>query len=112
MSDAVFKYKEDFGRSGSLTRLFVADEERVQAVIRPGVEVFLGEVLGKHSEVVATLDGTTVTLESRDPAHVAFIRDILSGDEVSGTIVDALIEDALAKEAVRSSDAYILEEGE
>lgn len=111
MSDAVFKYKEDFGRSGSLTRIFVADEARVQAAIQQGVEVLLGDVLGNQAKVVANLDGTTVTLESRDPAHVTFVRDLLRGDEVSGTITDALMEEALANEAALSRDAY-LEGGE
>jgi hypothetical protein len=46
---ALYRFTLDWGRMGTLTSLFVAEQEQVQALI--GKEVYFGEVLGKHSEV-------------------------------------------------------------
>ena len=47
------------GRMGEITGRFVADDAawaRLQDLIKSGDEVYFGEVLGKHSEVVMSIE--------------------------------------------------------
>lgn len=50
----LFEYYMDCGRTGEVEGLFVATEEEVKSAI--GKEVYFGEILGKHSEVVGELE--------------------------------------------------------
>jgi hypothetical protein len=77
MAIKVYKYYEDFRRMGNLTGLFLADEDDVAAA--QDQEVYLGEVLGKHSEVIGTIDSRTVVLASEDPAVIFFVDAHLGG---------------------------------
>ena len=56
----VYKYRESFGRMGDLEGVFVATRSEVADAM--GKETYLGEVLGKHSEVSASVNGDTVKL--------------------------------------------------
>lgn len=60
----------DWGRYGRLPGIFVADKEDVAAVI--GREkVYLGEILGKHSEVVLdVIEEEYLRMLTDDPAAV------------------------------------------
>lgn len=78
MSKKVYKYSEDFGRHGDLEAVFVADPAVVERMLARG-EVYLGEVLGKHSEVTATIDGETMKEVTADPAVIAFFEEHLGG---------------------------------
>lgn len=73
----VYKYSQYFGRMGGLSGVFVADDTDVDKV--RGKRVYLGEVLGKHSEVSATVDDKTLTAVSEDPAIIAFFGEHLDG---------------------------------
>lgn len=44
------------GRSGTLTGIFVADSKDVMDLIKYKIEVYFGEVLGKHSEIYGTIE--------------------------------------------------------
>jgi hypothetical protein len=70
MTKAVYKYTEDFGRMGVLDGVFVEDVDFVEA--NTGREVYFGEVLGKHSEIVGTTNQENVTLVA-DSADFVFL---------------------------------------
>ncbi len=69
----IYKYSEDFGRMGDLEGVFVADDDTITE-LRKVKEIYLGEVLGKHSEVYATVDDSTLKEISDDPVIVAFFK--------------------------------------
>lgn len=50
----LYRFRAYFGRSGTLTGLFTSTPEEIAACIGP--EIHFGEVLGKHSDVTATLE--------------------------------------------------------
>lgn len=74
----IYRYREGFGRMGGLEGVFVADEETI-AKLREVKEVFLGEVLGKHSEIYASIDEDTLKEISDDPTIVAFFQTHFGG---------------------------------
>lgn len=51
MKKAIFKFKADFNRNGSLEGVFISTKEKVDILINGIVTVDFGEVLGKHSDV-------------------------------------------------------------
>lgn len=51
---AVYKFYVDCGRMGDLSGVFSCDKEAIRALI--GKKIYFGEVLGKHSEVIITLE--------------------------------------------------------
>ena len=55
MGKAIYKLEWDFGRSGELTGVFVADTDEVKKLIVNETVIYFGEVLGKHSEVYGSL---------------------------------------------------------
>jgi hypothetical protein len=69
---AVYRYDEDFGRMGRLTGVFIANRSDVAMAM--GRHAFLGEMLGKHSEIWAEITKQTVTMISEDPAIVDTIQ--------------------------------------
>lgn len=46
----------DCGRNGCLNGVFVADTEDVETLIKHKIQVYFGEVLGKHSEVYGSVE--------------------------------------------------------
>jgi hypothetical protein len=64
----IYSFHWDCGRMGEVNGLFVADSADVEKAI--GREVYLGEILGKHSEICGELEAEDVTLKSDDPNHV------------------------------------------
>ena len=64
MTLKLYSYGEDFGRMGYVSGTFVADDLDVQKVM--GKDVYLGEVLGKHSNISATIDDETLTVLTDD----------------------------------------------
>ena len=69
--NAIYKMTLDYGRMGSLSGIFTADKNKMQALIESGKEVYFGEVLGKHSEVFTAIKPQFIRLVSDDPEHVA-----------------------------------------
>jgi hypothetical protein len=63
---AVYKFHADCGRMGDLEGIFVQRKDYVQALIDSGVEVYFGEVLGKHSEVCGSIDAKELIMLSED----------------------------------------------
>ena len=52
---AVYKLNVDFGRMGDVSGVFVAEKEQVDKLLKIKPQVYFGEILGKHSEIVLTL---------------------------------------------------------
>jgi hypothetical protein len=65
----LFRYREDFGRMGDLHGVFVAEEADVDKAM--GTEVYFGEVLGKHSEIVGSISSNTITVLTDDQDFIA-----------------------------------------
>jgi hypothetical protein len=51
---ALYRFRFDCGRMGSLGGLFIARPSVVAALI--GCEIYFGEVLGKHSEITGPVE--------------------------------------------------------
>ena len=78
----LYKFREDFGRMGEVEGLFIADELDVRDAI--GQVVYLGEVLGKHSDIEveitkASLKVIPVPQETIDQLLTAFGTSTLCG---------------------------------
>lgn len=99
MALLLVRYREDFGRAGDLDETFVTTPLELRAFKAIG-EVWRGAVLGKHSDIVSTLDGATLRIICRDqdwiergvkmralsgPSFRGTIRDILRDDRADGT---------------------------
>lgn len=53
--EGIYKMHIDCGRMGSLESVFIADEAATNWLISSGIQVYFGEVLGKHSEVYTAI---------------------------------------------------------
>lgn len=84
MSEAIYQFHEDFGRMGEVSGTFIEDKELVETVIEFEHEVYLGEVLGKHSDISVELTKDNVTMLSDNPEHIKLLREIFKGDNISG----------------------------
>lgn len=71
--EAVYRFHWDCGRMGDVEGIFVASKEEVAAAL--GQHVFLGEVLGKHSEIHGVLDSQALTLLSDDPHFITVFKE-------------------------------------
>lgn len=49
----IYKYYLDCGRVGEVFGVFVEDDENIKKSI--GTNIYFGEILGKHSEIITTL---------------------------------------------------------
>jgi len=85
----LYKYQESFGRMGDLDGVFVLDQEQFNRGM--GMDVNLGEVLGKHSDITATIDETTVKELTDDQEFIE--RAITYGLVPSGTNPFARLEE-------------------
>lgn len=63
---AIYKFHFDLGRSGDLTGIFVADTEQIDYLIISGLQVYFGEVAGKHSEVYGPIEQQDITMVTTD----------------------------------------------
>ena len=73
---AVYKFHYETYRSGDLEGLFIAEQSEVEHLLRNGIEIHFGEVLGKHSDVSVIMDDTVLWEASSDPAAIKIIEDL------------------------------------
>jgi hypothetical protein len=66
--NAIYKFYVDYGRHGDLSGVFVAEQEDVKNLI--GKEIYFGEVLGKHSEVILKLKEEHLTEVTTDEKFI------------------------------------------
>lgn len=58
MSRGIYRFSVDYGRNGDLSGLFVVTQQEelvLRKLILDRTPIYLGEVLGKHSEIILTL---------------------------------------------------------
>ena len=55
----LYEFYWNCGRAGDIEGLFISDEESVNKLI--GEQIDLGEVLGKHSEVIGKVEAGDIT---------------------------------------------------
>lgn len=48
---ALYKFRFDCGRQGKLEGIFIAEKTKIRILLKNKIQVYFGEVLGKHSEV-------------------------------------------------------------
>ncbi len=82
MSKVLVKFQWDCGRMGSVGGLFVTTQEKLEAAY--GEQVYLGEVLGKHSEVYGELEPKDITVKSHDQAFIDTLVEIIGSENISG----------------------------
>lgn len=58
------------GRSGDLSGIFVDTDVRVKKLVETKMNIYFGEVLGKHSEVVGPVAEKEIELITNDPTAV------------------------------------------
>lgn len=113
MTKALFKYSADCGRMGRLDGLFISTKEKVDFLVQSDIEVYFGEVLGKHSEVFGEVEADEVEFVTDDPKVISVIEefdlqngfnpmnygtihfdydDEIGEDLTTGEIIDILLE--------------------
>ena len=68
----IYKFYWGCGGMGDLKSLFIADDHAVKNAI--GKEIYFGEVLGKHSEIVGELEEGDVVLVSNTQEDIDFFQ--------------------------------------
>lgn len=82
MNMKMYRYDQDYGRMGSLSGVFLADESDLAWFM--GAEVWAHDVLGKHSEVTICFGEDTVKEIVVSEQTVAELHAVL-GKSISGT---------------------------
>lgn len=72
----------DYGRMGTLSGIFVCEKADLEKLY--GKEVYFGEVLGKHSEVVFTMDAECFEIRTEDQDFIAKFIEIMGDGTISG----------------------------
>ncbi len=106
--EAIWDFRYEERRGGKLSGLFIATFKDVERC--SGKTVYLGEALGKHSDVSFDFD-ENVYIVTDDPALVAAQRTIfeLAGGTIGYNIVERVLEQ-LEEEEVEVSDDAVEEE--
>lgn len=73
----LYRFDWDCGRQGSVSGLFVSDEDTVLKAI--GKDCYLGEILGKHSEIGGTLDEADIIILTDDQDFIKQFEEIVKG---------------------------------
>lgn len=63
---AVFKLNFNCGRMGTLEGVFISTTEKVKTLIDSQIQVYFGEVLGKHSEIYGPISSEEITMITSD----------------------------------------------
>ncbi len=88
MKKTLIKYSHDCGRMGSLDSTEVIDENELRLLdfaIEQGIEIYFGEVLGKHSEVICEINAYNVTVLSEDQEKIEWLLSI-AGKHIGGNV--------------------------
>lgn len=71
----LYRFCWDCGRQGSVKGLFISDEKTLKNNI--GKNVYLGEILGKHSDIFGTLDKEDIEEISQDQDFINKFESII-----------------------------------
>lgn len=72
---ALYKLNCDCGRNGSLYGLFIASPDHVKILIDEKIEVYFGEVLGKHSDISGSLSESDIIFITSNPEILKIVED-------------------------------------
>lgn len=75
MKKGIYKLHFDCGRQGELNGIFVDTDVRVSKLIESGINVYFGEVLGKHSEVCGPIEECDISLVSEEENAVKLFEE-------------------------------------
>lgn len=64
--NALYRMYVDCRRNGCLEGIFIADKEDVEFLVKNKVQVYFGEVLGKHSEIYGTIEEKEIEMITDD----------------------------------------------
>jgi len=78
----LFKSELDFGRMGKLESLFIAYQEEIDELI--GKNIYFGEVLGKHSEIVTIIEKDDIREISSDKELIRKLESLFASDTLCG----------------------------
>jgi len=81
--EGIYEFFVDFGRMGEIEGVFIAWSEDIAKAIASCPELYLGEALGKHSEIVVSLKAEHIILKSDNTEVVSVVKDLF-GHTVSG----------------------------
>lgn len=71
----IYEFYKDYERSGDLEGTFIADSTEVEKAI--GKYIYMGECLGKHSEVSFYLKADDVWLKTDDQSFIELFEQIM-----------------------------------
>jgi len=105
----IFKLYINCGRMGELEGLFISTKEKVNKLIESEIQVYFGEVLGKHSEVFGAIEDSDIKMLTDSEEAVKLVEECKLqsghnpfhytatgvGEKYEGAIVDEIIEDML-----------------
>ena len=100
---AIWRLHISIKRQGDLKGVFIATEEEVEALIESKIEIYWGEVLGKHSEVYGPLQPRDVTFITANEDVISIIEDyeLTNGHDpfqehtVEGDSIYSLVEEII-----------------
>ncbi len=70
MKKAIYRFRENCGRMGSLEGIFIATSKQVNELIKSKIQVYFGDVLGKHSEIYGAINKKHIILVTNDSEAV------------------------------------------
>ena len=77
----LWKFKWECGQQGDLEGLFIATKKEVDSMI--GIEVYFGEVLGKHSEIYGIIEDGEIIESDASDATIEELEDMF-GKSICG----------------------------
>jgi len=75
MKKAIYKFNADCGGMGELEGVLISTKERVDKLIESKIEVYFGEVLGKHSEIYGAIEKDEIIFVSDNEEAVRVVEE-------------------------------------
>lgn len=63
---AVFKLNIKMRRSGNIEGIFIAEKEQIEYLLSSKIEIYFGEIAGKHSEIFGSIGADDIKMISDD----------------------------------------------
>ena len=72
----IYKFNSDRGRHGNISGVFIEEAHYVEYLLKSNIQVYFGEVLGKHSNIYGPIYEGEITLSSDDPGAVKVVQEL------------------------------------
>ena len=72
---AVYKMTISMRRSGDIEGVFIAEKEHIDYLVLSEIEIYFGEIAGKHSEVYGSIGKDEIKMITDDPKVVSVIEE-------------------------------------